>query len=110
MADATASDVPLDTLASEIRARIEAGDRAADKADHYRAAGLRLIDAKSAVMAAGMKFDVWLAENNIGRSRACRACGTNRSPTSRQRVPSRTLMTLDKLILAEPAKGNWSPS
>ena len=44
----TTTDVPLDTLAAEIRARIEAGDRAADKAaDHFRAAGLRLLDARA---------------------------------------------------------------
>jgi hypothetical protein len=65
------SEVPLDTLAAEIKARIEAGDRAADKAaDHFRAAGIRLIDAKAAVANAGIKFDAWLAENSIGRSRA----------------------------------------
>jgi len=65
------TDVPLDTIAAEIKARIEAGDRAADKAaDHYRAAGLRLLDAKAAVAADGLKFDDWLSKNDIGRSRA----------------------------------------
>lgn len=65
------TDVPLDVLASEIKARIESGDRAADKAaDHFRAAGLRLLDAKKQVAAAGIKFDTWLAESAISRSRA----------------------------------------
>lgn len=63
-------------MASEIKARIAAGDRAADKAaDHFRAAGLRLLDAKAAVAAAGLKFNGWLIENDIGRSRAYELIG-----------------------------------
>jgi hypothetical protein len=72
----TTTDVPLDTLAAEIKARIEAGDRAADKAaDHFRAAGLRLLDAKKHLAAAKIPFDGWLIENDIGRSRAYELIG-----------------------------------
>ncbi|MGY4352237.1 hypothetical protein ACVWXM_008730 [Bradyrhizobium sp. GM7.3] len=70
------TDVPLDVLASEIKARITAGDRAADKAaDHFRAAGLRLLDAKKHLAAARIPFDGWLIENDIGRSRAYELIG-----------------------------------
>jgi hypothetical protein len=70
------TDLPLDVLASEIKARIEAGDRAADKAaDHFRAAGLRLLDAKKHLAAAKIPFDGWLIENDIGRSRAYELIG-----------------------------------
>jgi hypothetical protein len=42
--------LPLDTLAETIKARIDAGDKAIDKAgDHYLAAGLLLIEAKERV-------------------------------------------------------------
>ncbi|MDR6955217.1 hypothetical protein J2X65_004596 [Ancylobacter sp. 3268] len=63
--------VPIDTLGAEIRARLEAGDKAIGKAeDHYLAAGLRLIEARQRVEAEGGSFREFLATHQIGKSRA----------------------------------------
>lgn len=44
------SQLPLDTLGGTIKAHITAGDKAVDKAaDHYKAAGFHLIEAKEMV-------------------------------------------------------------
>lgn len=70
------TDLPLDTLAATIKARIEAGDRSAEKAaDHYRAAGLHLVEAKTRLAQTGGKFDHFLVECGIGRSRAYELIG-----------------------------------
>ncbi|MCB4771177.1 hypothetical protein LGR54_21435 [Ancylobacter sp. Lp-2] len=63
--------VPLDTLGAEIKARLEAGDKAIGKAeDHYLAAGLRLVEARQRVEAEGGAFREFLAAHGIGKSRA----------------------------------------
>lgn len=63
--------VPLDTLGAEIRARLEAGDKALGRAeDHYLAAGLQLVGARRRVEADGRSFRDFLAEHQIGKSRA----------------------------------------
>jgi hypothetical protein len=46
--------------------------------DHFRGAGLRLLDAKKRLAAEKISFDSWLSENNIGRSRAYELIGIAR--------------------------------
>jgi len=63
--------VPIDTLGQEIKARIEAGDKAMGKAeDHYLAAGLQLAEARRRVADDGGSFRAFLDNHGIGRSRA----------------------------------------
>jgi len=63
--------VPIDTLGKEIKARIEAGDKAMGKAeDHYLAAGLQLAEARRRVADDGGSFRAFLDNHGIGRSRA----------------------------------------
>ncbi|GHE49985.1 hypothetical protein GCM10019059_06570 [Camelimonas fluminis] len=63
--------VPIDTLGQEIKARIEAGDKAMGKAeDHYLAAGLQLAEARRRVAGDGGSFRAFLDNHGIGRSRA----------------------------------------
>lgn len=70
------TDLPLDTLAATIKARIEVGDRTAEKAaDHYRAAGLLLVEAKNRIAKDGSKFDDFIFDCGIGRSRAYELIG-----------------------------------
>lgn len=70
------TDLPLDILAATIRARIEAGDKSAEKAaDHYRAAGLQLMEAKKRMAETGGKFADFVYECGIGRSRAYELIG-----------------------------------
>jgi len=69
----TAIAVPIDTLGSTIRAHIERGDAAADKAEqHYKAAGLHLIEARDRLKASGeMTYTAFLSTHcQVGRSRA----------------------------------------
>src|SRR4051812_23230532 len=69
----TSSLGPLDTLGRLIKAQCEAGDRATEKAeDHYRSAGLRLLEAKERVSnTPGMTWIRFLEECcSIKRSRA----------------------------------------
>lgn len=56
------SGLPLDTLASTIKARVAAGDRDAQKAeDHYKAAGIHLLELKQRVPveAPGLNWVIW---------------------------------------------------
>lgn len=70
------TDLPLDILAATIKARVEAGDKSAEKAaDHYRAAGLQLVEAKKRIAENGGKFADFVYECGIGRSRAYELIG-----------------------------------
>lgn len=70
------TDLPLDVLASTIKARVEIGDRTAEKAaDHYRAAGLLLIEAKSRIAKDGGNFADFIYNCGVGRSRAYELIG-----------------------------------
>lgn len=65
--------VPIDTLGQEIKARIEAGDKAMGKAeDHYIAAGIQLAEAKDRLaQTREMAWPAFLSEHcKIGRRRA----------------------------------------
>lgn len=54
--------IPIDTIGREIKARIEAGDKALDKAEqHYIAAGIQLLEAKKRLKQTGeMRFSAFL--------------------------------------------------
>ncbi|WP_426615727.1 hypothetical protein [Bradyrhizobium sp. McL0616] len=70
------TDLPLDILAATIKARVEAADKSAEKAaDHYRAAGLQLVEAKKRIAETGGKFADFVYECGIGRSRAYELIG-----------------------------------
>jgi hypothetical protein len=70
------TDLPLDVLASTIKARVEVGDRTAERAaDHYRAAGLLLIEAKSRIAKDGGNFADFIYDCGVGRSRAYELIG-----------------------------------
>lgn len=70
------TDLPLDVLASTIKARVEVGDRTAEKAaDHYRAAGLLLIEAKSRIAKDGGNFADFIYNCGVARSRAYELIG-----------------------------------
>lgn len=73
----TALLVTLESVGVEIRSRLELADKALGKAeDHYRAAGLQLIDVKKRIAASGQDgdgastFEAFLKQHSIGRSRA----------------------------------------
>lgn len=60
--------VPLDTLGKEIKAQIERGDKAAEKAeDHYRSAGMRLIEAKRRVKEERGSFIAFYEQHGLRR-------------------------------------------
>lgn len=66
MSMTTASGLPLETLASDIKARVAAGDRDAKRSeDHYRAAGIQLVEAQARVRAElpGTAWLTWVATN-----------------------------------------------
>lgn len=65
--------VPIETLGAEIKARVEAGDRALDKAEqHYIAAGIQLAEAKRRLEQTGeMRWSAFLFSHaRIKRRRA----------------------------------------
>lgn len=64
--------IPLDTLAGTIKAHIAAGDKAFGKAEeHYKSAGLHLIEARDRVKREGMTFSAFIVSQcGLGRSRA----------------------------------------
>ncbi len=75
---AATPDMPLDLLGRTAKAHVERGDKALGKAeDHFKAAGIHLLEAKKRIQAGAngddgnaLTFDAFLAEHNIGRSRA----------------------------------------
>jgi hypothetical protein len=66
------SQIPLATLANTIKASIAAGDKAADKAEqHYKAAGLYLVEAKRLNAKTSETWPTFLISKcNIGSRRA----------------------------------------
>lgn len=85
------SATPLERLGREIVARIEAGDKAKDRADQmYKSAGLQLIEARNRVP----DFSAFLRDHcdGLGRSRAYEliAIADGRRTTEETRARSRT--------------------
>jgi hypothetical protein len=63
--------IAINTLGAEIKARIDAGDKALAKAeDHYLAAGIQLVEARRRVSEDGGSFKAFLVQHGIGRSKA----------------------------------------
>jgi len=93
--------LPLDTLAGTIKAHIAAGDKAQGKAEeHYKAAGIHLMEARDRVKSEGKAFSAFLIGHHIGSSRAYEliaiANGTKTLADIRATVADRAARHADK--------------
>jgi hypothetical protein len=92
--------IPLDTLASTIKASIAAGDRSLDKAEqHYKAAGMYLVEAKKRlkIEQPGKTFSAYLVgQCNMHTSRAYELIAIAEGKTSLAEVREKNLARKQK--------------
>jgi hypothetical protein len=105
--------VPLDTLAGTIKAHIAAGDKAADKAEqHYKSAGLHLLDAKERVKrTANLTWPAFLhGQCGVQRSRADEliAIAEGRTTLAEVRERKADSMRRSRAVVDSPPRGGKS--